>query len=133
MVTTPPATQSAEITFWTPNAPATPTEELQENLSRVNSCGPRDKNGPTLVNHRRGRYVIKVGGVQRILKANVVPMRKPFLVVGDMLTTGHDVHFTTEGCWTEHRKTGDVINFVRSGGQFETDVDVRFQCGHRCW
>ena len=94
VVTIPPATQSAEITFWTRNAPATPTEELQENLSRVNSCGPRDKNGPTLVNHRRGRYVIKVGGVQRILKANVVPFRKPLLVVGDMLTTGHDVHFT---------------------------------------
>ena len=103
VVPTPLAAQcaagsGAKITFLGPElAPATPTEEPEENLSGVKFFGPRHKNGPTLVNHRRRRYVIKVGGVQRILPAHEVPMRKPLQAVGDMLTTSHDVHVTAEG------------------------------------
>ena len=78
-------------------APATPTVEPEENLSGVKFFGPRHKNGPTRVNHRRRRYVIKVGGVQRILPAHEVPMRKPLQAVGDMLAPSHDVHVTAEG------------------------------------
>ena len=85
--------------------------------------GPVDRNGRTLVNDGRRRYTNKVGGMKRILKAHVVPVRRPLLVVCDLLATGHDVHFTAEGSWAEeHRKTGDVINFVRRGGKFEIDV-----------
>ena len=47
------------------------------------------------------------------------------LTVCDLFATGHDVHFTAEGSWAEHRKTGDVINFVRRGGKFEVDVEVQ--------
>ena len=65
-------------------APATPTEGPEENLPGVKFFGPRDGDGPTLVNHRRWRYVIKVGGVQQFLQAHVVPMkRKPLLAVGE--------------------------------------------------
>ena len=63
--------------------------------------------------------------MKRILKAHVVPVRRPLLAVCDLLATGHDVHFTAEGSWAEHRKTGDVINFVRRSGKFEIDVDVQ--------
>ena len=45
----------------------------------VKYFGPGDKKGPTLVNHGRRRYVVKVGGFERILKAHVVPVRKPLL------------------------------------------------------
>ena len=69
--------------------------------------------------------MVKVGGLERILKAHVVPVRKPLLAVCDLLATGHDVHFTAEGSWVEHRKTGEVINFIRRGGKFEMDVEVR--------
>ena len=68
----------------------------------------------------------------RIQQAHVVPTRKPLLTVCDMLATDHDAHSTAEGSWTEHCKNGDVINFVRRGGKFETDAEVRFQCGSRC-
>ena len=61
--------------------------------------------------------------MKQILKAHVVPVRKPLLAVCDSLATGQDVHFTAEGSWAEHRKTGDVINFVRHGGE------VRDRCG----
>ena len=55
----------------------------------------------------------------------MVPVRKPLLAVCDLLATGQEVHFTAEGSWAEHRKTGEVINFVRRGGKFETDVEVQ--------
>ena len=63
--------------------------------------------------------------MKRILKAHVVPVRKPLLAVCDLLATGQDAHFTAEGSWAGHRKTGDVINFVRRGGKFEIDVEVQ--------
>ena len=114
----------AEITVWPPElAPETPTEESESRLG-VKYFGAGDKNGPTLVNHGRRRYVVKVGGLERILKAHVVPVRKPLLAVCDLLATGHDVHFTEKGSWVEHRRTGEVINFVRRGGKFEIDVEV---------
>ena len=114
---------SAEITVWPPElAPETPTEESDESRLGVKYFGPGDKNGPTLVNHGRRRYVVKVGGLERILKA---PVRKPLLAVCDLLATGHDVHFTAKGSWVEHRKTGEVINFIRRGGRFEIDVEVQ--------
>ena len=47
------------------------------------------------------------------------------LAVCDLLATGHDVHFTAERSWAEHRETGDVVNFVRRGGKFEIDVEVQ--------
>ena len=116
----------AEITVWPPElAPETPTEESDESRLGVKYFGPGDKNGPTLVNHGRRRYVVKVGGLERILKAHVVPVRKPLLAVCDLLATGHDVHFTAKGSWVEHRKTGEVINFIRRGGKFEIDVEVQ--------
>ena len=116
----------AEITVWPPElAPETPTEESDESRLGVKYFGPGDKNGPTLVNHGRRRYVVKVGGFERILKAHVVPVRKPLLAVCDLLATGHDVHFTAKGSWVEHRKTGEVINFIRRGGKFEIDVEVQ--------
>ena len=116
----------AEITVWPPEiAPETPTEESDESRLGVKYFGPGDKNGPTLVNHGRRRYVVKVGGLERILKAHVVPVRKPLLAVCDLLATGHDVHFTAEGSWVEHRKTGEVINFIRRGGKFKIDVEVQ--------
>ena len=87
----------AEITVWPPElAPETPTEESDESRVGVKYFGPGDKNGPTLVNHGRRRYVVKVGGLERILKAHVVPVRKPLLAVCDLLATGHDVHFTAK-------------------------------------
>ena len=91
----------------------------------VKYFGPGDKNGPTLVNHGRRRYVVKVGGFERILKAHVIPVRKPLLAVCDLLVTGHDVHFTAKGSWVEHRKRGEVINFIRRGGKLEIDVEVQ--------
>ena len=39
------------------------------------------------------RYTIKVGGMKRILKARVVPVRRLLVAVCDLLATGHDVHF----------------------------------------
>ena len=115
-----------EITVWPPEiAPETPTEESDESRLGVKYFGPGDKNCPTRVNHGRRRDVVKVGGLERILKAHVVPVRKPLLAVCDLLATGHDVHFTAEGSWVEHRKTGEVINFIRRGGKFEIDVEVQ--------
>ena len=112
----------AEITVWPPEiAHETPTEESDESRLGVKYFGPGDKNGPTLVNHGRRRYVVKVAGLERILKAHM----KPLLAVCDLLATGHDVHFTAEGSWVEHRKTGEVINFIRRGGKFEIDVEVQ--------
>ena len=55
----------------------------------------------------------------------MVPVRKPLLAVCDLLATGHDVHFTAKGSWVEHRKTGEVINFIRRGVKFEIDVEVQ--------
>ena len=116
----------AEITVWPPElAPETPTEESDESRSGVKHFCPGDKNGPTLVNLGRRRFTIKVGGIKRILKAHVVPVRRPLQAVCDLLATGHDVHFTAEGSWAKHRTTGDVINFVRRGDKFEIDVEVQ--------
>ena len=103
----------------------TPTEESDESRLGVKNFGPGDKNGPTLVNHGRRRYVVKVGGLERILKAHVVPVQKPLLAVFDLLATGHDVHFTAKGSWVEHRKTGEVINFIRHGGAAPEPVGKR--------
>ena len=86
----------AEITVWPPElAPETPTEESEESRLGVKYFGPRDKNGPILVNYGRRRYTIKVGGMKRILEAHVVPVRRPLLAVCDLLATGHDVHLTS--------------------------------------
>ena len=30
-----------------------------------------------------------------------------------------------KGSWVEHRKTGEVIIFIRRGGKFENDVEVK--------
>ena len=50
----------AEITVWPPELePETPTEQSEESRSGVRYFGPGDKNGPTLVNHGRGRYTIQ--------------------------------------------------------------------------
>ena len=72
----------AEVTVWPPElALDMPTEESEESRSGVKYFGPGDKNGPTLVNHGRPRYTITVGGMKRILKAHVVPVRRPLLAV----------------------------------------------------
>ena len=116
----------AEFIVWHPEIAAeTPTEESDESRPGVKYFDPGDKNGPTLVDHGRRRYVVKVGGLKRNLKAHVFPVRKPPLVVCDLLATGHDVHFTAEGSWVEHRRTGEVINFIRRGGKFKIDVEVQ--------
>ena len=69
--------------------------------------------------------VVKVGGLERILKAHVVPVRKPLLAVCDLLAIGPRRALPAEGSWVEHRKTGEVINFIRRGGKFEIDVEVQ--------
>ena len=97
-------------------APELHAEESEESRSGVKYFGPGDKNGPTLVDRGRRRYTVKVVGMKRILKAHVVPVRRPLLPVCDLLATGHDVHFTAEGSWAEHRKTGDVITLFDAVG-----------------
>ena len=89
----------AEITVWPPElAPETPTEESDE--SRLG------------VKYFRHSSTTVVGGM---LSRSVC----------DLLAIGHGVHFTAKGSWVEHRKTGEVINFIRRGGKFEIDVEVQ--------
>ena len=114
----------AEITVWPPEiAPETPTEESDESRLGVKYFGPGDKNGPTLVNHGRRRYVVKVGGLERILKAHVVPVRRPQLAVCDLLATGHDVHFTAE------RQLGRAPQDRRGDQLHPARREVRDRCG----
>ena len=77
-----------------PHAPLCCVVQIEERRSGVKYFDPGDKNGPTLLNHGRQRYTIKFGGMKRNLKAHVT-----------CCATGHDVHFTAEGSWAEHRMT----------------------------
>ena len=38
---------------------------------------------------------------------------------------GHDVFFTAERAYARHRLIGEVTEFVRRGGRFELDVQVK--------
>ena len=57
---------------------------------------------------------------------NIV-VRKSLLALCFLMDCGHDVFFTRHGgCYAKHRQTGEEIEILRRGGQFETDAGVLF-------
>ena len=73
-------------------------------------------NGPTLPNQRCRHYVLDITGMRRNAKVHVVFLRKPLLVLCDLVDHDHDVYFVNGMSWAKHRVSQELVNITRRVG-----------------
>ena len=58
------------------------------------------------------------------LNMTAAGVRKPLIVLGDMLNKGWDLHFHSTGTYYAIHPDGEILSFRREGNRFRLDAEV---------